>query len=121
MVGKAQGDKRDDAIDLEFAVAICALCEQAGHQHEERHVEEVDNVEGEAEDRIGVVHGMGDVAEHDEDDEESFEVVEQGDAPFGARCGAIRAIRTDSACCLGARQAVLLHAFPFSDTSRSQS
>lgn len=62
-----------------MSVAVGPFGEEAGHKHEKRHMEQVDDVEGGAEHGIRVVHGVRHVAEYDQDDEDALYVVEQRD------------------------------------------
>lgn len=45
LVDKAQDGKGDDAVPIQAAVAIRAFREEAGEEDEERHMEQVDDIE----------------------------------------------------------------------------
>lgn len=76
----AKQNKRDDAIPIQAAVAVGALCEEPRNKDEERHVEEVDAVEYRIEHGVVALDGKHEVSGDYQDDEQALDVVEQCDA-----------------------------------------
>ena len=76
----AQQDERDDAVPVEVPVAVRALREEPGDEDEQRHVEEIRDIEHAAQHRVVVLDRQHEMRCHHQDDEQPLDVIEQRDA-----------------------------------------
>lgn len=84
LIERREKDEREDAVRV--LPLSRPLGKEARHEDEQRHVEEVDDVEEAAYGRVVVVDGVRDVPHHHEDDEQALDVVEERDASRARSC-----------------------------------
>lgn len=80
LVGEAQNCEGDDPVSVEAPVAIGTFREESGDEDEQRHVEQVDDIEERAQRLVVVVDGVHEMRGDHQNDEQPLDVVEQRDA-----------------------------------------
>ena len=82
---KAQCEEGEDAVEVETPSPIGAFGEKPRHEDEQRHVEQVNDVECEAQDGVVVMDWVHEVSRDHQHDEDALDVVEQRDSLMGGR------------------------------------